>query len=53
MKDIYNNVKGDMSNRPGDQNDDLVLIKVPPNQDVNDVLRHLKHRGDLDIIEKI
>jgi len=47
MKDIYNKVKGDMSNRPGDENDDLVLIKVPPNKDVNDVLQKLKSKGDL------
>ena len=53
MKDIYNKVKGDMSIKPGDQNEDLVLIKVPPKQDVNVVLRHLKNIGDLDLIEKI
>jgi len=26
-----------MANRPGDENDDLTLIKVPPNKDVYDV----------------
>ena len=51
MKEIYNKVKGDMSIIPGDQNDDLLLNKVPPNKDVKDVLRPLKNRGDLIIKE--
>ena len=51
MKDIYNKVKGDMSIIPGDQNDDLLLNKIPPNKDVKDVLRPLKNRGDLIIKE--
>ena len=41
MKDIYNKVKGEMTNKPGDEGVNLILIKVQPNKDVNDVLRKL------------
>ena len=38
MKDIYNKVKGDMSHIPGDENDDIILIKSKGNRAPNDIL---------------
>lgn len=36
MKDIYNKVKGEMTNKPGDENDDLFLIKAKGDKNLND-----------------
>ena len=35
---IYDKVKIDVSNKSGDEDDDLVLIKAQPNKDKNDVM---------------
>jgi len=49
MKDINNKVKvkGDMINKPSDQNEDLILINVLINKDVNEALKQFKNKGDL------
>ena len=45
MKDIYNKVKGNMTNKPEDESNDLFVIKLPPNKNINDVLEKIKTSG--------
>ena len=48
MKDIYNKVKGDMSNRPGDDNDDLFIIKSKNgDKNIDDLLDQIKVMGNI------
>ena len=52
MKDIYNKVKGDMTNKPGDENNDMFVIKVPANKNINDVLNKIKAKGAMTVKPK-
>ena len=45
MKEVYNKVKGDMTNKPNDGNNDLFVIKIPSNKNINDVLKKVKSTG--------
>jgi len=47
MKDIYNKVKGDMSNKPDDE-EYIFLIKVKGDKSVNDALNKIKLSGAMD-----
>ena len=47
MRDIYNKVKGEMTNKPGDENDDLFLIKAKGDKNLNDLLDQIKVMGNI------
>ena len=47
MKDIYDKVKNDMSHIPGDENEDIILIKSKGNRDPNDILGHMRTLGSV------
>ena len=49
MKDIYNKVKYDMTNKPEEPKNDLIVIKTPWNENQNDVLDKLKSSGVMSI----
>ena len=47
MKVLYNKLRGDMTNKTDDKNNDVFIIKAPKNENVDKVLPNLKLLGKL------
>ena len=47
MMILYDKVKGDMSHIPGDENDDIILIKSKGNRAPNDILGQMRTLGSV------